>query len=710
MGRKNKQVNNGGKQSLNNQSLGQPLSKKEKRMSKRKEKLDMYDMILANLIAGNSIIEPTMELDNSQLAIGFSNISSNKQLTKYFMINKFPDFLQPRLVDTIRNKCMNPGVKINFYFYSSPHRINWESPEMRSRMGIWKQYVSKQQGGFDIFNYKEQRGEALTRNRMITSTKYLNEAELEHKRSFMRVYFIIEISAKRDEESLGYMIDSIQTLKELCSHSDIKLNELRINMIDWLKTIGPFSLKLAKEMLSKLSRKVLTDDILANFNSYKQGRIGTKGVPLGIDVKNNIPVLRKFKEDGDAADNWLICSNTGGGKSYWLKVLLTYLLADGFVVCVMDYEGDEYVNLANYIKAGNPDDVKIVSMGKASAVYFDPCEIPDLTGDLDVDKDLKESAISFIESIFRIMVDGIEGVLTKEEERVLSLAIQRMYDTVGVTDDMETWKRSKGLRLHDVYYEIKNMVDTKELVDSDADNMKHKAAISLMDSASIYFEEGEAKSGTFKQPMSANELYKAKFIVFSFGMKGEDTSTSDPTLLALKQLSVAYVNILISNHCKYVKHCFNVKVWEEFQRYGEAKGSASTIANTITGGRKRGDVNFIITNDLGAMLDENNLLANKLRVNIQNYAIGKIPDARIRKQFCDKLDMQDMRLALDTIAKAYSTIQSGTQKVSGAQSKYKYAFCIALEDGKKAIVKAMIPKELMKSSLFKTGVDVKENR
>jgi len=39
---------------------------------------------------------------------------------------------------------------------------------------------------------------------------------------------------------------------------------------------------------------------------------------------------------------------------------LTYLLADGFVVTVMDYEGDEYTNLANYIRAGNPEDVRII--------------------------------------------------------------------------------------------------------------------------------------------------------------------------------------------------------------------------------------------------------------------------------------------------------------------------------------------------------------
>ena len=625
------------------------------------------------------------------------------------MISKFPDWLQPRIIDTIRKRCMNDGVKINFYFHAQPHKINWDSPEMKNRMHVWREYSNEHAGPIDVFDYRTQRGESKTRNRMINSTKYLNEAELDYKRSFMKVYFIITVSAKRDETSLANMADTIKAMKSLCSQSDIKLSELRINMIDWVRAVSPFSLNPLKEVIGKISKRVLTDDILANFNSYKQGRVGTNGVSLGIDILSQTPVMRKFKEDPDGADNWLISAATGGGKSYWVKALLTYLLADGFVCCVMDYEGDEYINLANFIRAGNPDDVRIVSMGKGSNVYFDPCEIPDLTGDPKVDDESKENAISFIMSIFRLIVKGMNEEFSKEEERVMSLAISRMYDTAGVTDNKETWYRSRGLRLHDVYNEVKQMVETKELVDNDADNMKHKAAVYIVDAASVYFEPGEAKAGTFKQPMSANELYNAKFIVFSFGMKGAAASSTDPVILGLKQLSVAYVNIQISNFCKYVRHCFNVKVWEEFQRWGEIQGSSETISNGITGGRKRGDVNFIITNDLAAMLDDDNKLCKKLRQNIQNFAIGKIPDSSTREEFCKKFDQQEIALALDNIAKAHSAQQTGSQKISGSQSRYRNAFCVVMEDGKKAIVKVKLPPALLKSALFRTGVDVKDD-
>ena len=686
-----------------------PQSKKERkkqaRRAKFREKLEMYDMIIANLIAGKSIIEPTKRLESTQLAIGFSNVASESQITKYFVIRQFPDYLQPRLLDLIRSRCVNNGVKINFFFYANPYKIQWDSHEMRSKMDIWRKYSQETAGGVSVWDYRDRRGDSLARERIIMSTKYLNEAELDHKRSLLRVAFLIEITAHRDDESILNMIESINSLNVLCAQHDIKLRELRVNMIDWIQNLGIFSLKSMKEVDNKVSRKILTDDILANFNSYKQGRVGLDGVCLGIDILSGVPVLKKFKADPDAAENWLITAETGGGKSYFVKTLLTYLMADDFVVTVMDYEGDEYINLASYIRAGDPDDVRIISMGRGSTDYFDPTPIPDLTGDPDIDDELKETAINYILAIFRVVVSGLEGNLTQWEERVISLAVQRVYDSAGVTDDKSTWHRSKGLRLHMIYEEIKHIVESKELVDFDSDNVRHKAALRIQEAASVYFEEGEAKSGTFRNPLSADDLYKAKFIVFSFGMRGAGNSITDQTMLALRQLSVACVSTQISNYCKYVRKCFNVKVWEEFQRWGEAKGSSEIILNAMTGGRKRGDVNFVITNDLSKILSDDNPVASGIRQNIQNIAIGKVKDRNTRRKFCETFDLLDTEVALDRIAKAHSDESNHT---TGSGNRYKYSFCVVLDTGKKAITKVMLPPSLIKSSIFRTGIDVQK--
>lgn len=679
--------------------------KKKKKMSKRKEIFDMYDMIIANTVAGKSLIEPTQKLDNSQICVGFSNISSETHISKYFMMAQLPDYLQPRMVDMLRMKCWAPNVRVDVYYYIQPHMIDWDSAEMKNKMSIWREWSNTAGDGVDAFTYRSRRSEIIAKRRIIESTKYLNEAELEYRRRLMKVSFIVKISAKRDDDSIINMMDSIQNLKQFCRQNDIRLRELRINMIDWVRALSPFSLIREKEVESRITKKILTDDLLANFNSYKQGRVGYKGVPLGIDVTSNEVVLYDFKEDSDAANNWIISAETGGGKSFWIKVLISYLLADGFVVSVMDYEGDEYDPLANFIRAGNPKDVKIVSIGKGDTTYFDPCPIPDLTGDPDVDNDLKDSSIGFITAIFRTICCGTEGDFNREESKIMSLAIRRMYETVGVTDDKETWKYSKDRRLADVYYEIKEMVQSKEFVDF-SDNSKHLAAVKMADALSIYFEPGEAKASAFKTPMDADELYQAKLVIFSFGMRGEGTNVSDPVMLALKQLSVAYINIKLSNHAKYVKHCLNIKVWEEFQRWGDIKGSTETILNAITGGRKRGDRNFIITNTIASLLDEENKLALKIRPNIQHYAIGKIPDKSVRQQFCETFDKMECLPVLSEIARANTTKKRLV--TTNKQSRYKNSFCIMLGSGERATVKAELPKAVLDSKLFRTGVRLDE--
>lgn len=682
-----------------------------KRRAKFIQKGEMYDMMMANLMSKDAIIEPETPLDNSQLAIGFSNISSENQITKYYMIKQFPDYLQQKFVQAVRNFCLEPGVKMNFYFYAQPHIINWESAEMRNRMHIWKQYSDDHNKPVDVFAYRNQRGDALVRNRIIMSTKYLNEAELEHKRSYVKVYFIIEISSSRDEQSIVAMQRTISKMKSLFKSSDIKASELRINMIEWLRATDPFCMDISKEISGKLSKKVLTDDLLANFNGYSQGRVGLKGIPIGIDINNGGPVMWKFKEDPNGAENWLVSAVTGGGKSFFIKVLITYFLASNFVVSVMDYEGDEYDPLANFIRLGNPDDVKVVSMGKGSAVYFDPCEIAELTGDPEIDCDLKKNATNFIMAIFRTIICGVSGEFSIEQEKIMSMAIQRAYDARGVVDnDPETWKRSRNMRLLEIYNEIVDLVDSNYFRQQGSDE-KHNVAVKMKDATSIYFEDGQVKSGIFRRPMSANELYRAKFIVFSFGMKGADPSSIDYTELALKQLSVAYVSIQISNYCKYVQKCFNVKVWEEFQRWikvGDASGnsqgkgsSASIIINTITGGRKRGDVNFIVTNDLAQLIDGSDV-SKTLIQNIQHYAIGGIKQDDVRKQFCERCDQRELSYSLEQISIANSSS-------SQTSSRYKHAFCVAFDNGKKVIIKTYIPKELLNSKLFKTGVDVKKD-
>lgn len=684
------------------------MSRKDKAglLVKIKEKLEMYDMIIANILAGDAVIEPENKLDKSAIDIGFSNISSATHITKYFVIRSFPDWLKPHFMDTMRKRCITNGVKINFYMYGEPHTINWESSDMQNRLKVYREYANENSADGSAFEYRKRRDSILARERIITSTKYLNEAELDHKRTLAKVSFVIEVTALRTDKSISNMMYTIKNIKKHCSIEGIKIIEMKANMIDWIQTTGILSLKKSKEILKRFSKRVLTDDIIANLSSYKQGKVGHTGIPIGIDVNSKVPVLYQFKEDPDKVENWLISAISGAGKSWFVKVITTWLLGQGFVITIMDYEGDEYNNLAAFVRQSNNDDVKVISMGKGSVVYFDPMEIPLLTGDAEIDVDLKETSISYTIGIFRLIVAGLDKQLTKWEDSVISTAIKRVYEQDGVTDNPETWVRSRGLTVAMVYDEIVNIVESKEFMDEATENIKHRAAMEVRESCRVYFEDGEAKSSTFKNPMSINDLYMAKLIIFSFGMRGATNSQIDPVVLALKQLSVANISIQISNYCKYIRHCFNVKVWEEYQRWGEAAGSAEIIGNAMTGGRKRGDVNFIITNDLAAILDDSNPINERLSQNISSYAIGAIRKKAVRAKFCKEFDLEEISGNLEVIAKANMGKSDKRDSIKTKGGKYTHAFCLVMDNGKKAVVKQSLPKALEESSLFKTGVSV----
>jgi len=665
-----------------------------------KDKLKMYDGMLANFVARGTIVEPVEELTSQQIHIGFSAVSSSTRIFKYYVISKYGDWVPPALFDEIRRLCSVGRVRIDFTQYVYPHQINWASPEMKNRMKIWSDFTAYS-SDTSAFNYRDNREEQLRKERIVRSTKFLNESELEHRRSFAKMFVVMVVSGERTDIGLSDLEDAIKNIKMYCGAEEIKIRELKVNLVEWLRTLTPTSLAYNPVLEKRTSKKIVTDDILAHLSPFRQGVVGYKGISLGIDVLARVPVLHKFKDDPDKAENMLICAETGGGKSYYVKPLLTYLLAEGFCVSVLDYEGDEYTNIFRYIHEANPNDAVLISFGKGGSEYYDPMRIPDLVGDPDVDADLKENSINFTLAMFNVIVGGADGQMTDLERRVVSEAISRVYDSIGLTDDPETWKNSvlANITINDVYDEVKMMVTRREFSGLDDGGAKQNAALRVMECASIYFEEGEARYGSFSKPLSAESLFRAKFTVFSFGAKGQAASTQDKDIIALRQLGVAYINTAKSNYCKSVLKTFHACVYEEFQRWGDIKGAGEILANSITGGRKRGECVFIVTNDLSSILDQSNVLNARLRQNIQHFAIGKVRDKGVREKFCDMFDLKECKGVLHQIAKS-------TGDTLGFN--YNKAFCVILDNGKKAVVKVMLPPAIAKSSLFRTGVDVKK--
>lgn len=642
----------------------------------------MYDRMLAYKI-GRGITKPK-QVGVSEIIIDADIIYSRKYVNKYYMIYKYPDTMERGVLSLFKG-CCKGDTQIDYTILCEPKPIDWGSAEMRSRMRAWSEFSDEVGGEVDIFKFSEEFEQVQQRNRLINSTKFFNIMDLKYRRALLHSVILLRVYCKNNYASVENFSETCEEIEKLAKALSIKTVMRSYTLMEELQSIIPFSRDTS--LTPRIPRRMMTDDMVVNLTEISQGITGEKGAVLGLDVLNGTVVFRQFKSDPDKAENWLISAETGGGKSYWVKNLIMFLMALNFKICIMDYEGDEYTNIANFIAGGNPDDVIVIQLGGGSGIYFDPCCIADKTGVDEIDKGAKANAQDFITAMFTIMVGG-EKEFTKEVGKILSLAVQRMYDSYGVTEDSTTWSLSKDSSIYDIYDEICSIVRSGEF-NNETDREKHLAAVKLKDAVSVYLEEGEAKYGTFTKPMRASDLHKSNLMIFSFGMKGADTSSTGADIIALKQLSVAYVNILVSNYCKFVQHRFNVKVWEEFQRWGSIEGSASIIGNCITGGRKRGDVHLIITNDLVSMLDDNNEMNARIRQNVRNYAIGKL-DTSVRRRFVEKFDLWNLLPELDLIGEG--------------KNGYDHAFCVYTDDNNAVVTKVMLPSSVAKSGLYNTGI------
>ena len=215
------------------------------------------------------------------------------------------------------------------------------------------------------------------------------------------------------------------------------------------------------------------------------------------------------------------------------------------------------------------------------------------------------------------------------------------------------------------------------------------------------FEHGGIRSNVFKRKVSLSEIVNAKLLVNSFGMAGKSADTIDPTQMALTQLSAANISYIRSIFSK-AQGRFNFKVWEEFQRWGSFPNSAATIKTAITGGRKLGDINFIVTNNVKELLDDDKFA---IFDNITSFAIGAIGSSNTRKRICEELSVPTLLPDLDSLVTKKGDTES-FEKENETSSMYDKAFLIQLDKSVSTISKMMLPKHIAESDIFRTGVDL----
>lgn len=650
--------------------------------------------------------------------------SGEDNVTYMYSIDGYPSEIEVSYRSTLRKECKD-GVRLSFISTFEKHQIPWSSPQMRAKLKTW-QIIEKDGEDIDEYNLHANLATLDSQQWRKDSLTYLSEAEIRRKRRTFKFRSLMLISGKRGEA----FDDTVKEVTALCKILNIKISRVIGDIPDYLDVFSPFSLGFNTRVIDQCGCNVITDEILARFNTYSQGTVGKEGIYWGTDIYSSFPCLKPVKRTTETAENWLITAETGGGKSFFVKGLLVQLLAKKeYNGTIMDVEGFEYVPLANYVS--HNDLVVILNMAEGTGAYFDPVEIV-LTGNEDLDKDMYGLSTSFTISIFKTLL----GDTTCQDEWidiVINDAVSLTYAQAGVTDDMSTWHLSKGLTLFDVYSTLKSLLvdgnaeravssmfnrslyeeqkgygqamtqnDVNRLVTS---NEGYQKAIEMaIAKVSRYFEVNGTRAHLFKTRVSVDSIKDAKLVVCSFGMAGKSAQTTDPIQMALMQLCAANISHLRSIFSKNAGK-FNFKLWEEFQRWGNFPDSEKTIATALTGGRKLGDINIIITNNVAEVLDNDRF---SIFTNITSVAIGCIWDAVTRRDLCDRLTIPQMLPELDRLVTENKDLTAYNDGDTLTGNAYSKAFLIGLDKTVYTIARMSIPKGLANSSLFRTGISLKD--
>ncbi len=702
MGRKNKQNKKQKTVNLEKSSAQKPekeirYDRKGRRKYTLKEKIsnvvDLYDeLIFCKLANRESSKCRYIAPDRGKIGIDFLGTYDKENISFYYTVGKLPREIYIDWKERLRSECKS-GVRVTFVDNIRRHYIAWESPQMQSRLRILRQVREESDDkDIDAYNMHKNIKDLSKQNWIEESLLYLSEADKTRGRTLFKSTQFMIISGKRGED----FDDSVKLIEEYAKHIGITLNRIMYEIPDVIEYYSPFNHSMKTNIMDSSPSYVLTDEILSRFNTYTQGTLGVSGVYFGTDIYSRFPVLKKVKPKEDTAENWLITAETGGGKSFFVKALLLQLLSLNYNGTIMDIEGFEYVPLANYLSHNST--VQIINMGEGNGKYFDPMEIAQATGIEDIDRDAKQMSINFTLSIFKVLLGR-----TYEENllmgTVLDDAVTETYKDAGVTDNPETWYKSRDLTLFEVYETLRRL---ERFRDDDDYTKTVKLAVAVLGK---YFEEDGTRSAMFRDRIRVAEIIDADLVICSFGMAGKSPQSIDEVQLALMQLSAAQLSHQRSIFSKS-RGRFNFKLWEEFQRWGKFPDSDKTLGVALTGGRKLGDVNIIITNVVKELLDDDRF---GVFGNITSFLAGAIGDEKVRYEFCDRLSIPKMKSEMDLL----SSVKKDDDELDGkshSESLYTHAFLCGLDRSKYGIVKMLIPPEIARSMLFKTGVDIKDKR
>src|SRR3989338_2212322 len=322
----------------------------------------------------------------------------------------------------------------------------------------------------------------------------------------------------------------------------------------------------------RITRNITTKGLSAFFPFTSQFlQIDETGIVLGLN-KNNIPLIKDIFKLYNA--NGIVLASSGGGKSYFTKLMISRLLLNGTKVMVVDPQA-EYTDLVARFKG------QIVTISRTSETIINPL---DLMG-----HDFDEKKLTLLD-LFPVML----GQTSEIQKAVLDRALTAVYEAKGITNDRSTWRKEPPI-MGNLLQELKNM-------SRDASQVERETYRSLINRIEMYV------TGVFCfMNRQTNLNFENRFVCFNIG---DMPNQVKPTIMFLV-LDYVYMKMK-----KDIERKILVidEAWSLLQR-AEDEGYIFKIVKTC---RKFNLGLLLITQDVGDLLKN---YAGKALLNNSEYTL-----------------------------------------------------------------------------------------
>ncbi|MBW3006003.1 DUF87 domain-containing protein, partial [Candidatus Woesearchaeota archaeon] len=284
-----------------------------------------------------------------------------------------------------------------------------------------------------------------------------------------------------------YINCKAKTLRELdllTKKVESELNSLLIiprvanyRMAQGWKSVAPLGIDNLK-----MNRNVTTEALSAFFpftSPFLQ--VDESGVWLGLN-KNNIPIIRDIFSLSNP--NGVILAQSGGGKSYFAKLLIARYLLNGVKVMVIDPQG-EYSDLVHHFNGQR------VNLSMNSKSMINPL---DLMG-----HNYTEKRLSLMD-LMPVML----GDLTEPQKSFIDKAITEAYESKGIHKNKETWDKEPPV--------LADILEILESMEKKAITLEKTTLRSLINRLNMYV------NGVFSFLNRQTDIdFKNNFVCFDIG-------------------------------------------------------------------------------------------------------------------------------------------------------------------------------------------------